>query len=138
MRAYFDSSAFVKRYVTETGSQEVLDRCRTADPVVLSALSLPEISSFLNRLVRNRQLAAADYVLFKQVIMKDLSGVEVRAISEGILMDSVHVLEECRIKTLDAIHIATARQARCDLFLTADRQQYDAAILMGLKSERVG
>ena len=52
MRVFFDTSAFVKRYVEETGSVQVLDLCLQADTLVLSVILLPEVISTLCPLVR--------------------------------------------------------------------------------------
>jgi predicted nucleic acid-binding protein len=50
MRTFFDTSAFVKRYVEEPGSERVMEICREAEHLVLSLICLPEMVSTLNRL----------------------------------------------------------------------------------------
>jgi uncharacterized protein len=137
MNAYLDSSAFAKRYVGEKGSGRVLELCRSAERLFLSALTLPEIASFLNRLAREEQIAAEDYHLFKQVVLRDLSSTDILGVIEPILLGAVEVHEKCAIRTLDAIHLATARHVQCDLFVTGDRRQYEAAVALGLKAELV-
>jgi predicted nucleic acid-binding protein len=104
----------------------------------LSSLTLPEIASFLNRLVREGRIAPEDYRLFKRVILKDLAQAEIHGVTEPILLGTVEVHERCRVRTLDAIHLATARHAGCDLFVTGDKRQIEAAALMGLKAELTG
>ncbi len=38
MKVFFDTSAFVKRYVNETGSQAVVEICQNADTLALSII----------------------------------------------------------------------------------------------------
>lgn len=50
MRVFFDTSAFVKRYIQETGTDAVLAWCDRADEIGLSGIVLPEIISAFCRL----------------------------------------------------------------------------------------
>ena len=61
MKVFFDTSAFVKRYVNETGSQQVIDICQNANALALSVICLPEIISTLRRLVREDKLSEEEY-----------------------------------------------------------------------------
>jgi predicted nucleic acid-binding protein len=49
VKTFFDSSAFAKRYIEESGSQNVDALCQEAGEVGLSVLCVPEIVSALNR-----------------------------------------------------------------------------------------
>ncbi len=57
MKVFFDTSALVKRYVNETGSQQVVEICQKADALALSIICLPEMISTLCRLVREGKLS---------------------------------------------------------------------------------
>lgn len=54
-----------------------------------------------------------------------------------VLREAVFCIEKTGLKTLDAIHLASALKAGCDLFLTADKQQQKAARIMGLRIEEI-
>jgi predicted nucleic acid-binding protein len=43
MRVFFDTSAFVKRYISEAGTDIVLEWCDQAAEIILSGIALPEI-----------------------------------------------------------------------------------------------
>ncbi len=45
MRIFFDSSAWVKRYINEEGTEQVLLWCEQATELALSGIALPEIIS---------------------------------------------------------------------------------------------
>ncbi len=59
MKAFFDTSAFVKRYVNEVGSEKVAEICKQADELALSIICFPEMISTLNRLIREGKLEKA-------------------------------------------------------------------------------
>ncbi|MCU0574559.1 MAG: type II toxin-antitoxin system VapC family toxin [Syntrophobacteraceae bacterium] len=61
MRVFFDTSAFVKRYIEEPGTEKVVEICGQADSLALCVICLPEMISTLNRLVRENRLSADDY-----------------------------------------------------------------------------
>lgn len=58
---YFDSSALVKKYVQETGSEEVMRLMAQGGPAVTAKLSYPEILSSLARKRREKALTETDY-----------------------------------------------------------------------------
>ena len=66
MRVFFDSSAFAKRYISETGTDKVLAWCDQATEIGLSAIALPEIISAFCRLRREGEIDAQRF--------KDLTG----------------------------------------------------------------
>jgi len=60
-KVFFDTSAFVKRYVNESGSQEVIEICQQADELAMSIIGPAEVISTLCRLVREGALSAGEY-----------------------------------------------------------------------------
>lgn len=137
MRIFFDSSAFVKRYVAEVGTAEVLALCDRADELVLSVIAVPEIISAFFRLRREGKISDADYVRLKREIMADIVDAMVCDVAHDIVAKSVESLEGGVLRGMDAIHVGTACCTRCDLFVSSDTRQCEAAILAGLAVEQV-
>jgi uncharacterized protein len=137
LKLYLDSSALIKRYIHEPGSEKVLNLCAKADQLTLSALCVPETVSAFCRLRRERLMTEEIYQLLKKDFQEDLNETSVVEVSSEIISASVDCLEKSRTGTLDAVHLATALIKGCDLFLTADIQQQKAARAMGLKAEAV-
>ena len=52
MLVFFDTSAFVKRYIRESGTDQVLAWCDKATEIGLASIVLPEIISAYCRLRR--------------------------------------------------------------------------------------
>ncbi len=137
MKLYLDSSALIKRYIHETGSEKVLNLCSKADQLILSVLCVPEAVSTFCRLKRQRHLTEDVYQLLKKDLEEDLQEALIVKMEEEIIEKSVECLEKQPLSTLDSIHLATALFQKCDLFLSADIQQRKAAQAMGLKVEAV-
>jgi uncharacterized protein len=138
MRIAFDTSALAKRYVQERGTPRVLELCAQATEVVVSVLCAPEILSGLNRLRREKRLSSKGYAAAKADLAGDMSQATVVPVTSEVLSRTIEFLEKEALRTLDAIHLAVAADSACDLFVSADAKQCEAAIQLGLKTERVG
>ena len=137
MRIYFDSSAFAKRYIEEKGSEIVLKRLAEATEVILSILCVPEVISALNRKRRERRVTSQLYHEVKKQMARDIEESVIIDLSPRIVSQTIFCLEKFVVKTLDALHLASALEAHCHLFVTADDQQGQAAQAAGLAVENV-
>ena len=137
MKVFFDSSALVKRYVLEKGTETVLSICEEASELGLSVVCYPEIISALCRLRRESQIEGPQYVAAKQGIALDLRDVAVCNITEMTVLQSILLLEENTLRAMDAFHIAAALEWRADLFVSGDLHQIKAAKKAGLKVRSV-
>lgn len=135
MRLFLDSSALAKRYVAEAGTDTVLARCLEADEIMLSIICLPELISAFNRLRRQKLVTQRQYSELKQQLGDDIAEATVLNITEHILEKTIYCLEQATVRTLDAIHIATAQESLCDLFISADQRQIQAAKKLGVEIE---
>lgn len=137
MKAYLDSSAFAKRFVDEVGSDEIDGICEQATELGLSVLCVPEIVSALNRHRRERALTRSQYDTAKRRLIEDVRDVDIVNVTTSVVGSSVTVLEANPIRTLDAIHVASALEWDADLFVSSDRRQLGAAKRAGLKTKKV-
>ena len=138
MRVFLDSSALVKRYIDEPGKERVLQHCRDADEIVLSVLCAPELLSAFNRLRREEKISASNYRRLKIDLAADLEQATIVDLTPSVVHRTVSFLERAALRTLDAIQLASASESMCDLFLTADRRQCEAAARLKLRTENVG
>jgi uncharacterized protein len=133
VKVFLDTSAFAKRYVAERGSDKVMALCQRADSLVVSVICLPELISTLSRLVREKNLAKADYKRLKGDAMSDLADVDICQITSGIMVSVVSLLESHPLRAMDALHVACALAVGPDIFVAADHRQLSAARKAGLK-----
>jgi predicted nucleic acid-binding protein len=120
---YVDSSAIVKLVVNEPESAALRRYLRRRRPLVSSALARTEV---LRALLQEgeRGIARAGAVLGR---------VDLVRVNDRILTDAGTLLP-ADLRSLDAIHLATARQLGSDLahVVTYDERMLRAARLLGL------
>ena len=133
MKVFFDTSAFVKRYVDEPGSNEVIKICRQADMLILSIICLPEMISTLRRLVREDKISAKDYRQTKLQVLKELEAIEICNITSRAIKRAISCLESSPLRAMDALHLGCALTMNADLFVSSDTRQIIAAKKEGLK-----
>ena len=139
---YLDTSALLKRYRTEQGTDVVTELLVTPTPddrLYISFLAVLEFTSGILRLVRGGQLAVsiADGILarFRQDV-RDFS--RIWPLNEEITNSAVAVVEEHRLRSGDAIHLATAlaigsvQPEVLFVLVSSDHELLDAAAAAGL------
>ncbi len=137
MKIFFESSAFVKRYVNETGSEQVVEICQKADALALSIICLPEIISTLCRLVREGKLSEEEYEQLKTAILTDLEDIDICDITPDVMLRVISCLENNTLRAMDAIHLGSALAYGADQFVSSDQKQIQAAATMGLTVVKV-
>ncbi len=127
----------MKRYVAETGTAAVLELCDRADELVLSVIAVPELISAFCRLRREGKIGDAAYDRLKRELMADVVDAMVCDVAHDVVAKSIESLKGGVLRGMDAIHVGTACIMRCDLFVSSDARQSEAAIRAGLTVKRV-
>ncbi|MGV0952394.1 MAG: type II toxin-antitoxin system VapC family toxin, partial [Azonexus sp.] len=105
MRVFFDTSAFVKRYVAETGTDTVLEWCDRATEIGLSGIALPEIVSAFCRLRRENRITDAQYRQLKSLLLLDIEDAAICDLTPAVMAQTISALENNVLRGMDAIHI---------------------------------
>lgn len=139
---YLDTSAMLKQYVDEPGSEWLCARITSATSLTSSQLLVVEAVSAFNRRVREGSLSLAEYQRVRDVFRKDCRTVyQIVAPTPAIVDLACVLLERHPLRSYDAMHLATAliveqslqRQGLSTLtFLSADDRLNDAATAEGL------
>ncbi len=137
MRVFFDTSAFVKRYISEAGTDAVLEWCDRATEIGLSGIALPEIISAFCRLHREGRITETQYRQLKSLLLADIEDAAVCDLTPAVLGHAVSCLENNVLRGMDAIHIGSAVALQADVFISADTRQCEAAARAGLRVEAV-
>ena len=143
MSVYFvDTSALAKRYLVEAGSAWVESWIAPSEgnAIVVSEIVIAEMRSLLARRVReglDDETAKAIKLAFSLHLRREY---QVIAVSRPGLLSAGQLTEKYPLRTLDAIHLAAALQARSALeqpiiFITADQQQLHAAAAEGFETD---
>jgi len=131
-RVYCDTSALAKWYILEASSEEVQAYLHENAPIAISSLTAVEMRSLLARRCREGAIdPRTESILFSTFLEEIQSGHLVRHfITENMWEGAVHLLGSLHhfpLKTLDALHIAAARETGTGILATADRVMADAA-----------
>lgn len=140
---FFDTSALVKRYRPEQGSDAVDGIFAASDAtVVISRLGIVEASSALAMRVRVGELTIADYAIARKRLFADVSQGVLKVVSllVGHYQSAERLVERHaptrRLRTLDALQLAVAidlhRQARIAVFACADATLCEIATFEGV------
>lgn len=137
MRVFFDTSAFVKRYVSEAGTDAVLEWCDRATEIGLSGIALPEMVSAFCRLKREEKITDIQYRQLKTLLLADIEDAAICDLTPLVLAEAVSCLEANVLRGMDAIHIGSAVALKADVFISSDKRQREAAMRAGLRVEAV-
>ena len=106
--------------------------------LALSVIIIPEITSALNRLVRENSLSKRDYGIIKTQFLSDMGDAEIIQLTPAVISRSVKILEKNVLRAMDSLHVACALEWGADVFLSSDRRQLAAAEKTGMKCHYVG
>jgi predicted nucleic acid-binding protein len=107
MNYYFDTSALIKNYIEENGSNIVIELINNAKEIFVSELYLVESISTLRRILLDKLITEEDYENIKNEIKYDFeyfTKIEI----EKILNDCENLIDKYQLKTLDSIQLASA------------------------------
>ena len=140
--AYFDTSVLVKRYVRERGTLEVR-RLLPRYKVLSSSITPIELVSALTRRHAQKELSERDYISIVSRIKQDRAYWELVEIAPAVLAKAEEIVLNVKVRTLDAIHVASAvifleSTGRPIPFVTSDERQLEAAQECGLEVIKVG
>lgn len=140
--AYFDTSAFIKRYVEELGRREVL-RLLRKNHCVVSAVLPVEVRSALRRGVAETLDAKRVPGILKR-LAADRAYWTIIEVSREVLATAESLSGAHPLRALDAIHVASAKlfadrtASQTFTFVSADMQQTHVAEALGIKTRYVG
>ena len=130
MTTYVDSSALLKLYVEEADSEVAL-RLVSADPVLVTSwLTIVEVRRNLARLVSGTGLQQA-----RMQWESDSDRLALINPTERTWRAAAEIAEVLGVRTLDAVHLATAMQLAVEqlTFCTFDLRQGQAARHLGMR-----
>lgn len=130
MRVYLDSSALLKRVIDEPGSERLRaalrDHVDRRDLLLSSPLAAIEVS----RALRSR--FDLSYAEAAGLVDDTMSGIAEYPIEDNVLILGRR-LDPNRLRSLDAIHLASAILLDVDLLITYDDRMADAGHQNGLR-----
>jgi len=105
---FFDTSALIKRYISERGSDKVDELFDIATQIFVSAITKTESHSTLRRLRSEHHLTTREYKALKSNIEDDFKYFVSIPFTYEIESSAIKLIERHQLKTLDSIQLATA------------------------------
>jgi predicted nucleic acid-binding protein len=134
---YFDSSALVKRYVKEQGSDAVQSLIERGDGLATSKLTYPEILSAFGRKHRAGELVRA---LFQGLVVQfeaDWKSVFVVEFHDELLPTVRLLLTKYSLKGADTVHLSSALWLRRGVEVDVTFVASDVSLLKAAQGERL-
>ena len=108
MKLYLDTSALVKLYVTEDGSERVRSALDQADLVATAAIAYVEARSAFVRRRSEGGLSPAEYGKAVRSLDADWPRYLILDVSEPLIRQAARAVESHRLRAFDALHLAAA------------------------------
>ncbi|MDH5640040.1 MAG: type II toxin-antitoxin system VapC family toxin [Nitrospira sp.] len=139
---YWDTSALVKQFIREIGTDEALALRSDAPPHATATIAYTEAFSAFRRRVRESALKEPHYHEVVRRFLQEWPAYVRINLDESILERSRTLLERYPLRTLDSIHLASAIELQDQLnepsvVISADVQLLRAAMAEGLKTKRI-
>lgn len=137
MIVYLDTSALVKRYIFEQGSDQVHQEIGQANIVGTSLIAYPEALSAFSRNFHENVFDRRYYNRIRASFERDWQRIHVVDFTREIAHNAGRLIERYGLRGFDAVHLATALRLKSWLsapvvFLCFDEKLFKAARAEGL------
>lgn len=139
---YIDTSTYLKLFLKEKGSDKAR-KLSKENRFLSSVILTSECFSALSRRKQGKEIDDKTFNRLVNRIKKGLPYIEIVKLTDGVSIKTEEILLHSAVRTLDAIHIASAllfqELTGINLtFVTSDKKQEDSAKKEGLKTIFVG
>jgi len=136
---YLDTSAIVKLYAQEAGSNIIRQAIVDAELLATSLLSYPETRSALARKARGGEITRTDLTIYRHEFERDWQRLYRLPIDATLIRRAGDLAEEHALRAFDALHLAAADSFQAAmrapvLFACFDTALNRAALLRGLRT----
>lgn len=108
MIAYFDSSSIVKWFFDEPLMELAREIKAKADLCVTSPLSLPEVTSAMNRAWKEKRCTKSDVELVQGEFLRVWPDFQRIHVTDSLMEQSAALVFKHNLKAFDAVHLASA------------------------------
>jgi len=148
LKFYLDSSAIVKRYVLEEGTEKVketyLEALNGAASLHFSVWNIGEVLGVLHAYHRRKWLESEDYTAARESFLAEttrlikLGVAKIIPVKAKLLTQSWLLVEKYHIYEADALQVSSAKNLGVDQLLSGDRRVVDVCREEGVKADYLG
>jgi predicted nucleic acid-binding protein len=125
---YLDTSALVKLYAEEEGSEGVRQAVRAADLIATSLMAYAEMRSALARKSRNSKISCPAFTRCRGDFERDWQRLNRLPIDELLVRKAAELAEQHALRALDALHLASADSLQAALRDTVTFAGFDTRL----------
>ncbi|HQP49080.1 MAG TPA: type II toxin-antitoxin system VapC family toxin [Spirochaetota bacterium] len=135
MTLYFDTSALIKKYILEAGSDKVDDLMNNADSIIVSSITEVETYSTFKRLLVEKVISESDYKVLLNEFDIDYPCFTQISFDAPVSTNAKLLIEKYQLKSLDSIQLGTALLLKDDIdyFVVCDTKLISSGKKEGLK-----
>ena len=133
MTIYLDTSALIKNYIEESGSDSITKMMYEADKIYVSYITRIECISTFRRILHEENITEEEYKRLKNELLYDFKYyTEIE--TKKALDNCENVIDKYQLKTLDSIQLSSAMYIKneLDIFICCDTKLNDALKNEGL------
>lgn len=135
MTLFFDTSALIKKYIFEAGSDMVDDLMNKADSIIVSSITEIETYSTFKRLLVEKAISESDYRVLLNEFDIDYPYFTHISFDTLVSANAKILIEKYQLKSLDSIQLGTALLLKdeIDYFVACDTKLISSGKKEGLK-----
>ena len=130
MNIFCDTSALIKKYISEKGSDKFEKILSKTDNIYVSAITEIETISTFKRLLVEKAIDKNEYDMILKDFETDYHFFSVVSFDRQIIKNAVNMINQYQLKTLDSIQLGTAvfLKNEIDSFVVCDEKLIKAAL----------
>ncbi|MBI1821642.1 MAG: type II toxin-antitoxin system VapC family toxin [Nitrospirae bacterium] len=106
---YLDTSALIKRYIQESGTELILALFENNFEILTSKIAYAEVYSALTRRMREQDLPKARYLEVCRLFEREWPAYIIVELNNDILHLTRDLIKKYPLRSFDAIHLASAK-----------------------------
>ncbi len=124
MSLFFDSSALLKRYLDEKGSDGIKTLFDITDRIIVSVITHIECASSFQRLIQSKFIDKKEYLRLNTELNLDFPFFEIVNLDEDVKHIALKIVEKYPMKSLDTIQLASLLHASKEIesFVVCDQK----------------
>ncbi len=135
MKLFFDTSALIKCYIDEPGSDAALELFDKADGIYVSAIAEIEMQSTIRRLLAQKAISRPEYQTLTAEFESDFLFFNTVELTEDVILTAKKIVDLYQLKTLDSIQLSSVitLPEEIDAFIVCDQKLIKAGEKENLK-----
>jgi predicted nucleic acid-binding protein len=133
---YLDTSALIKRYIWESGSEQIRGMFREKAFIVTSKIAYAEVYAAFTRRRREGDLTPIQYSRICRLFEHEWPAYLIVEVHDEILHLSRDLIKKYPLRGFDALHLASAKSIRQHLKIAITFGCADQRLLEAAKAER--